>query len=302
MPQTATQTRLQSNAMLVLLRLTHWNASVTDKPATAEVIRAAEAAPEAARVFKRLVDRKRMRPIQTATDRIKERHFRLTLPWDDTGIRLLPIAAHHAYVDEMDTLINDRAKAVKAFLAGYDDAVQEARTTLGSLWRETDYPTAAEIGEKIGAAYEFTPVPDGSHFTADLGEEEAARIRRDIEAHVQAKLSGAVADIYKRLGEAVATVAEKLGHSDDGKARIFRDSLLDNIRDLLDITPQLNVAGDAGLTHLCEQVRAAITGIEVDQLRPTSKAFDAGARRKIEQDMTGLADKFAGYFGAPAAE
>ena len=176
-----TQTRLQSEAMLVTLSLKHWDGIAMDREVTAQVTQAAGAKSDAARVTKRLVNRSTLRPIHQATDRIREQFIKLSLPWNDNGQRLLPIATHKRFVEEMDKLIDARTAAVDQFLEGYAGAIEEAKNELGSLWKETDYPDATDIREKVSAQYEFLPVPDGSHFVADMAEEERERIKRQIE-------------------------------------------------------------------------------------------------------------------------
>ena len=53
-------------------------------------------------------------------------------------------------------------------------------------------------------------------------------MRRDIEQHVQQRLNGALGDLYRRLGEAVGHVCDRLGDDENGKPKVFRDSLIEN--------------------------------------------------------------------------
>ena len=83
-----------------------------------------------------------------------------------------------------------------------------------------------------------------------------------------------------------------------GKPLVFRDSMIENIRDLVDVVPRLNIFGDDDLARLCEQVKERIAGVEPDALRP-SKSFDPVARARVKRDADELMEKFAGYFGTP---
>ena len=106
-------------------------------------------------------------------------------------------------------------------------------------------------------------------------------------------------DLYRRFGEAVERVSERLQEDDNGKPLVFRDSMISNIRDLVDVVPRLNIFGDDELARLCEQVKEKIASVEPDSLRP-SKSFDPIARARVKRDADELMEKFAGYFGAPA--
>ena len=81
---------------------------------------------------------------------------------------------------------------------------------------------------------------------------------------------------------------------------VFRDSMIGNIRDLVDVVPRLNIFGDDALAQLCAQVKEKIAAVEPDALRP-SKTFDPAARARVKRDADALAERFAGYF-APAPE
>ncbi|MDE0381956.1 MAG: hypothetical protein OXI20_22200, partial [Rhodospirillales bacterium] len=120
------------------------------------------------------------------------------------------------------------------------------------------------------------------------------------ESQIEERLHDAVGDLYRRLGEAVERVSERLREDDEGKPLVFRDSMIGNIRELVDIVPRLNIFGDETLAQLCGQVKEKIAGVEPDALRP-SKSFDPVARASVKREADALAQKFAGYF-APAPE
>ena len=98
------------------------------------------------------------------------------------------------------------------------------------------------------------------------------------------------------MAEAVERVSERLQEDDNGKPLVFRDTMIGNIRDLVDVVPRLNIFGDDELARLCEQVKEKIASVEPDALRP-SKTFDPAARAQVKRDADELSEKFAGYFG-----
>ena len=137
---------------------------------------------------------------------------------------------------------------------------------------------------------------------ATLASDDTERVKRDIERQIEERLHDAVGDLYRRLGEAVERVSERLREDDKGKPLVFRDSMIGNIRELVDIVPRLNIFGDETLAQLCGQVKEKIAGVEPDALRP-SKSFDPAARARVKREADALKERFAGYFGtATAAE
>ena len=94
-------------------------------------------------------------------------------------------------------------------------------------------------------------------------------------------------------------VGERLREDENGKPLTFRDSMIENVRDLVDVVPRLNVFEDAELAGLCREVEDRIARVDPDVLRP-SRRYDPRAREQVKQDADELAARFAGYF-APAA-
>ena len=86
---------------------------------------------------------------------------------------------------------------------------------------------------------------------------------------------------------------------ENGKPLVFRDSLIENIRELVDVVPRLNIFADDDLAMLCREVKDKFAGIEPDALRPSGR-FDPNLRRQVKRDADALTAQFAGYF-APAA-
>ncbi len=134
---------------------------------------------------------------------------------------------------------------------------------------------------------------------AGLAAGETARVKRDIRRQVQARLHDALGDLYRRLGKAVERVGERPREDGNGKPLTFRDSMIENVRDLVEVVPRLNVFEDAELAGLCREVRDRIAHVEPDVPQP-SRRFDPRARERVKQDADELTARFAGYF-APAA-
>ena len=195
-----------------------------------------------------------------------------------------------------ERMVRERAR----FIEDYDDNIDKARLDLGKLFRIEDYPSKEALQGKFGLRYRIIPLPDADHFMAKLASDDTDRVKRDIESQIEERLHDAVGDLYRRLGEAVERVSERLQEDDEGKPLVFRDSMIGNIRDLVDVVPRLNIFGDGELAQLCEQVKENIAGVEPDALRP-SKSFDPVARARVKRDADALAERFAGYFTPAAA-
>ena len=134
---------------------------------------------------------------------------------------------------------------------------------------------------------------------AKLATDDEGRVRRDIEHQIEERLYDAVGDLYHRFGEAFERLSERLQEDQNGKPLVFRDSMISNIVDLVDVVLRLNIFGDDELARLCKQVKEKIASVESDAVRPF-KSLDSVARARVKRDADELMEKFSGYFAAPA--
>ena len=297
---------LTHDAMLVSLRITAWSGRLYDRRASHHVAAHHEASASAGRYNKCLLPKAAFAALNATMSAARSRHYAQTLPWDDQGSRLLPVANYERYTELMDGLRERMVRERARFVEDYETNIDQARLDLGRLFRIEEYPSQDALRNRFALRYRIAPVPDADHFMAKLASDDTDRVKRDIENQIGEKLHDAVGDLYRRLGEAVERVSERLREDPDGKPLVFRDSMIGNIRELVDVVPRLNIFGDETLAQLCEQVKDRIASVEPDSLRP-SKSFDPIARAQVKREADALMERFAGYFApapapAPAAD
>ena len=238
--------KLTHDAMLVSLRISAWSGRQYDRKASNQVAIHHDASANAGRYNKRLLPKSAFATITATMSAARTDHYANTLPWDDQGNRLLPVANYDHYTALFDqyreTIIRNRTR----FIEDYDLNIAQAQLELGRLYNPDEYPTKEALQAKFDIKYRVLPVPDADHFIAKLAVDDTERVKLDIESQIQERLGQAVTDLYHRLAESVEHVSERLTTDDQGKPLIFRNSMIDNIRDLVDIVPRLNIFQDPG--------------------------------------------------------
>ena len=292
---------LTRDAMLVNLRVSAWSGRLYDREASDHVAAQHDASTSAGRYTKRLLPKAALAALNATMSEARTLHYSNSLPWDDKGSRLLTVANYERYTEVMDALRERLVRQRARFIEDYNDYVEQARLDLGKLFRIEDYPSKEQLQDRFSIRYRITPVPDAEHFIARLASDDTDRVKRDIERHIEEQIHDAVGDLYRRLAEAVERVSERLDEDENGKPLVFRDTMISNIRDLVEVVPRLNIFGDQRLARLCEEVKDRIAGVEPDSLRP-SKTFDPAARARVKREADALLEQFAGYFPAPPAE
>jgi hypothetical protein len=285
-------TILSEKAMLAKLSISKWSARKHDKSVSQEVARNHGTDQDRGRFNKVLVAQEALKAIQKADGAARTYHYTNTLPWKDDGARILPASNYMEYTAEMRRLKSEFEAAVNDFFYAYPALIEQARYDLNGLFNSEDYPSADRIGRKFGFEVEVDPLPTALDFRVELQREEVARIRERIEERLQAAQTLAMGDLFTRLYDVVKHAAEKL----NDKTAIFRDSLITNIQDLVDLLPRLNLTDDPRLETLRQEVSAKLLGYDPEDLRKNQFA-----RKETAQAANDILAAMAGYTDAQAA-
>jgi hypothetical protein len=287
---------LSSRAMLCSLSISMWSARKHDPDASEEIAVRHGAQADSGRYHKVLLPKEALAEIQKIVSEARQEHYFMTLPWDDDGYRVLPAAAYMDHVEKMRTLSNRFAGAVDTLARHFLTLVDQAKTRLGGLFREEDYPACNELVAKFSFETKVMPLPDAGDFRIALGDEEKDRIKRQITAAVEASLQVGSRELWFRLYEAVQHMADRLTAykvTEEGVEHPFRDTVVTNLVKLVDVLPKLNITKDAELERLADQVRTSLL-VDPKELRKSesARAETAKAAASIAQHMAGY---MAGY-------
>lgn len=276
--EAAAPSAIGQKAMLAGLSITMWAGRKLDKKVTAEVNHAHGAKADAARVTKSLVSKQALADILRISNAARAAHYARTLPWADSGARILCNAGFAAYADELRKMEYEFRDAVDAFVSGYADYVDAARLELNGMFREDDYPPASSIRARFRFERSIWPMPAAADFRVDMIEGEADRIRADIQRQFDAAMRAATREVFERINEKVGHMLEKLrafvphgGQKGDKAEGVFRDSLVENVRDLVKLMPSLNVTGDAMLDDIAKRMES-LCRFDADDLRRDKQA------------------------------
>ena len=274
-------------AMLVNVCVGMWTARKHDQEVTDKVNDELARNRRAGRYWKRLFGGEitSHSALVTAAQVARRTHYKHTLPWEDSGWRILPTANYFAYTEAMRDVQNRFENALETFISEYPKLVQQARERLGKMYRKADYPSANEIRRKFHIALEFSPLPASSDFRLSLPEKELTAMSRTIEDRVSRAVKEAMSDIWTRLGDAVVELREKL---DDGK--YLRDTMISRVGEVAEILGRLNVTEDQKLEQMRKKVIADLASLDVHSLKEDDKVRETAAKKAdaILKQMAGV--------------
>lgn len=270
---------LASSAMLVELSISVWTARKLDRRASNDVTAANRAAAGVARVNKDLLAGcDELTAIQKFAGTTRTAHYSMTLPWSDTGLRMLPTAKYFDYHAELTRLQGEFDRLVEAFLAQYEWEVNEVQLKLGDMYNPTEYPSVSSIREKFAFRLNYIPLPEAGDFRVDVGNEAAREMQEKYEQFYQTQLERAMGDIWKRTYDALSRMSERLDYGDHEQKKVFRNSLVENAVEIVDIMESMNITGDANMQLQQRRLKQALVGVTPDALRE-----DEYLRRETKQ-------------------
>lgn len=285
---------LSTRVMLVSLNVSQWTARKFDRKVTADVAQQHNATRDVGRYHKALIARGALAAIAAIVASAREDHATYTLPWLQDGTRIMPVDAFKTYTAKMQAHREAFEAEVRDFLDGYDGLIDQARDELGTLFNMSDYPSKREVARRFGWRVNVLPMPAVSDFRVDLDKATVAALQADMQADIQSAFTGAMGDVAARLEKVARAMAEKLNayNPDLGKrGNPFRDSLVENVRELLGVLPMLNVTGDAVIAKAIDDARAKLTRHDAQDLRD-----DATLRSETAAAALAIADAMAGCF------
>lgn len=267
---------IRNFASIVVLNTGRWHAKVKDRRAAKDAALANDADENAFDAQKRLLvgaDEK-LKKIHKVIDAARIRHYEMTLPWTTTGLndvgrrtggRLLPNTLFFEYTKEMAGFKHEMQAALDDFVPEYPSLVDKAKGKLGKRFDPREYPNADAIRSHFVLSFDFQPIPQGADFKG-LPDQQLAALARHINANTQKMMENAMQDVWLRLRDAVAKMAERLSAPD----KLFHYTLVDNVRSIATLLNHLNVTSDARIENVRKLVEKNLCPHDVKDLRENS--------------------------------
>ena len=284
---------ISSSSMLVELSISTWTGRKKDKRASEDVTSMNHAAAGVAAVNKKLLgDCAELIAVQKFTANLRNAHYAMTMPWSDTGLRLLPTAQYFKYNAQMTALQQEYERLVQLFLSAYDWEIMQAQTKLGDLFIRDDYPTTESLHNKFSFRLTYIPLPDAGDFRIDIANDAAEELRAHYKNYYETQLGQAMQDVWRRTYDALSRMSERLDYADHEQKKIFRDSLVDNVAEMIELLRVCNVSGDVQMTAMADNLEEAMRGVTPDALREdewlrreTKRNVDAAIKALPSLDM-----------------
>lgn len=288
--KTDTDFDIHQHAMLLSMRISCWSGHKTAQKISEETAATNDAEKDVVGAFKRLLPKDALKPHHALRARAATCFYKWSLPWANDGQRIILNTALDNFEKDMRGIKADWDEATKEFVAKYPDYLAAAPKRLGKLFDLSEFPEPSTVAERFALTTSILPLPAASDFRVNLSDRHLDRVRREITEQVATSLQDAMKDVWRRMFLVVEKMQKKLVAytiTDDGVENAFRASLVDNISELLDMIPALNVTQDPSINQFAKRMRSELTQYTAETLRENDglRAEVAGKAQVILDKM-----------------
>lgn len=215
-------------------------------------------------------------------------HYKMSLPFYDSGIRLVPTTMYFEYVDKMSAAETKFWELVEEFLRVYMQKRQSVRYEMGDLYDDRLYPPVDEIRRRFAFKYNFSPVPEAGDFRVDIAEEQKRQLTEQYSSFYQTQIDRAMGHIFNELGDSLKVLSTQLDFSNsDAKKKKIYDSRFDNVHRLIRMMESCNVNGDPNMEMVCKRLRQTFDDVNPESLRK-NETLRAETKRGVDAVIANL--------------
>ena len=203
-----------------------------------------------------------------------------TVPFTDVGVRLIRLEDLKEFESKIAGYRAELAKSVNGLNGQRAALIDGAKKDLGDVFSESDYP-ASFVG-KFTLSYSVFQIEPPKHLQKlhpEVYKQQVEMMKRRFESSIALMEN----EFAKRFEDCVGKIVERMGVTEDGKAKTFKDSTIENMNDFFDRFTKLNFTGETTLTKLVEDAKKALKGIKPAELRK-----NASQRQNLKESMEKL--------------
>ena len=270
---------LISSAMLVELNVSKWDARKLDKEASDEVTHTNNAHVGMANVHKKLLGHcEEHITLKRHIANARNIHYGMTLPWSKSGLQLVPTSYYFEYVKTMSEQENTYNELRDSFFDAYEQAIVDAKDMLGDLFKPENYPSLEDIRRKFSWTLTTMPLPNSGDFRIDLPQQAIEEVKEQYTNFYDDQLGKSMMVAVNRVYDALARMSERLDYKDDEDKKTFRDSLVTNLADIVDLLDHFNLNNNQEMKDMKKSLNKILSGVSADALRE-----DSGLRHETKK-------------------
>jgi len=190
------------------------------------------------------------------------------------GVYLVPVELVQEIHTQLELYRARRDEMVDEFIRVYPDEREKAKERLGDLYSARDYPTDNEIRKAFYMRVDYVSF-DVPEQLGNISSEMYAEQQRIMQERVREAADEVRTVLRTQLAELVDHMVERLhGGNEQGKPKVFRNTLVTNMTEFLNYFEPRNVTDDQDLSALVQRCRNLLSGVDADAIRSSEAIRD----------------------------
>jgi len=163
--------------------------------------------------------------------------------------------------------------------------VAAAAFQLGTLFDRKEYLSRNQVASRFSMESTFAPLPIAGDFRLDIESEIQQDLINQYEAKANAMLEQANQDAWARLHDVLTRMSDRLSIGEDGKKKVFHETLITNAEELCGLLTKLNVANDPKLETARKRLENTLIGVSTKELREEDDTR-AETKRRVDDILS----------------
>jgi hypothetical protein len=223
---------------------------------------------------------KKLANLEIALDNTLKRYASAPFPLK-SGVYILGLDLYEEVEALLSAHLENREKLINEFCAQYDAEVAKAKEFQGDAFDPADYST----GESVKKEFKF----QWHYLTMDVAE-NLSKVGKDILAREQKKMEEVWVDARNaaqsimrgQFKVMVDHLLDRLTPGEEGKKKIFRNTVLDPMNEFIRTFQPRNISEDSELQNLVNTADQLMKGISPEDLR-NNDTLKASVQQGIAQ-------------------
>ena len=263
---------ISTSAMLATLNISCWTATKLDKIVSEEIDTIKNTKARSGNYNKKLL------PGAQALDaavkyaaRVRLWNTQQTLPWLDSGPRLIPSSHLIEYKQGVTEHENNFNALVDSFISEYPNLVSAAAFSLGELFKRDEYPPAEIVRSKFRFDFALDLVPNSGDFRIDIAESAKEEIIKDMNVRAEQRVNQAMKEAWGRLHKCLKHMSDRLANTEEGERQKFHGTLVSNSMELCGLLTKFNITNDPQLESARRELASAIANVDYSSLKESDE-------------------------------
>lgn len=287
-----------TNALLASYNVSMWSVTRTNRKITNDVntsLSESMKQHKVGRYMRNLIDTSapEYRAVCRARDLGRKLHYAYTLPWQE-GLRLLNPLAVDDYREQMQLAKDLFDAAVTDFIAVFDDLMADAHDALKAeaqdkYWRSSDYPDEDDLADLFCMTTVLSPIPHNDEFAQVsniIGAELASELSAELQSQQTEQWATATKSVWQRLEKALRHASDMLSNG-----QRIHASVMDNLQELTDLLPVLNITNDAALETSRKELQSLFRTYSQEALKNKNDYGEFPARANCAAEVDAILAK-----------